>query len=50
MLASIAAAHTPDLIIITGGMVSRDLTLTSENALTSIASTLAKVAAVFPAI
>lgn len=48
MLASIAAAHTPDLIIITGGLVSRDLTLSKASALTSVATTLGKIATVFP--
>ncbi|TNV81201.1 hypothetical protein FGO68_gene7320 [Halteria grandinella] len=49
MLASIAASHTPDLILITGALVSRDLSLTQPDAPPSLLSTLSKIAAVFPA-
>lgn len=50
MLASIAAAQTPNLIIITGGLVSRDPSLTPAEALASVSTTLAKIAAAFPGV
>jgi hypothetical protein len=36
MLASISASYTPDLILITGGLASRDLSLTQASVITSV--------------
>jgi predicted MPP superfamily phosphohydrolase len=48
MLSSISAAHTPDLVLITGGIVSRDTRMTKAEALISIDATLMKVKLAFP--
>jgi hypothetical protein len=50
MLASIATAHSPNLIIITGGLVTRDPTLSLASVLTNLDTTLDKIAAAFPGV
>ena len=49
MLDSVKTQFTPDIVMITGGIIARDLTLTQAQVLTSMTATFTTIKAKFPA-